>query len=266
MKILSITAGAANMYCGSCLRDNALAAELLRRGHDVTLMPFYTPTLTDEVNVSSGNQVLFGGISVYLAQHVPLSANTPRLLDRLWDAAPVIKALAGRSMKTDPRMLGEMTVSMLKGEHGHQKKEFDKLVEWLKDEPPPDIVNLPNSLLIAMAGPIRRTLKRPVVVTMQGEDLFLDGLPGAVSHAVARPDPASDGRCGPVHRRQRVLRRADARVPRHPARQDRRRAPGNQHGRLRRPAARGPRASSASATSLASRPRRACSSWPRRTG
>ena len=177
MKILSITAGAANMYCGSCLRDNALAAELLRRGHDVTLMPVYTPTVTDEANVSTGNPVLFGGISVYLEQHVPLFRHTPRLLDRLWDAAPVIKAFAARSMKTDPRMLGEMTVSMLKGEHGHQKKEFGKLIEWLEQEPPPDIVNIPNSLLISMAGPIRRTLSRPVVVTMQGEDLFLDGLP-----------------------------------------------------------------------------------------
>jgi glycosyltransferase involved in cell wall biosynthesis len=176
MKILSITAGAAEMYCGSCLRDNALAAELLRRGHDVTLMPVYTPTLTDEANVSTGNPVLFGGISVYLEQYVPLFRHTPRLLDKLWDSAPVIRALAGRSMKTDPRMLGEMTVSMLKGEHGHQRKEFEKLVAWLKDEPPPDVVNIPNSLLISMAGPIRRTLRRPVVVTMQGEDLFLDGL------------------------------------------------------------------------------------------
>jgi glycosyltransferase involved in cell wall biosynthesis len=176
MKILSITAGAANMYCGSCLRDNALAAELLRRGHDVTLMPVYTPTLTDEVNVSSGNPVLFGGISVYLEQHVPLFRHTPRLLDRLWDSAPVIKAFAGRSMQVDPRMLGEMTVSMLKGEDGHQRKEFEKLVDWLKTEPPPDLVNIPNSLLISMAAPIRRTLNRPVVVTMQGEDLFLDGL------------------------------------------------------------------------------------------
>ena len=176
MKILSITAGAASMYCGSCLRDNALAAELLRRGHDVTLMPVYTPTLTDEVNVSSSNPVLFGGISVYLEQHVPLFRHTPRLLDRLWDAAPVIRAIAGRSMKTDPRLLGEMTVSMLKGEHGHQKKEFGKLVDWLRHEPPPDIVNIPNSLVISMAGPIRRTLNRPVVLTMQGEDLFLDGL------------------------------------------------------------------------------------------
>ena len=39
MKILSITAGAAGMYCGSCSRDNGLAAELLSRGHDVTLAP-----------------------------------------------------------------------------------------------------------------------------------------------------------------------------------------------------------------------------------
>ena len=44
MKILSITAGAANMYCGSCLRDNALAGELMRQRHDVVLVPLYTPT------------------------------------------------------------------------------------------------------------------------------------------------------------------------------------------------------------------------------
>ena len=44
MKILAFTAGAARMYCGSCLRDNALAAELKRQGHDVILLPIYTPT------------------------------------------------------------------------------------------------------------------------------------------------------------------------------------------------------------------------------
>ncbi|HEX6211809.1 MAG TPA: glycosyltransferase family 4 protein [Methylomirabilota bacterium] len=175
MRILSITAGAANMYCGSCLRDNALAAELIRRGHEVTLMPVYTPTLTDEANVSTG-RVLFGGISVYLEQYVPLFRRSPAFLDRLWDAAPVIRAFSRRSMSTDPRMLGELTVSMLKGEHGHQRKEFEKLVAWLRTEPKPDVVNLPNSLLIAMAAPIRRALGAPVTVTLQGEDLFLDGL------------------------------------------------------------------------------------------
>ena len=43
MRILLFTGGAGSMYCGSCLRDNALAIELIRRRHDVVLSPFYTP-------------------------------------------------------------------------------------------------------------------------------------------------------------------------------------------------------------------------------
>src|SRR5690606_5295932 len=47
---------------------------------------------------------------------------------------------------------------------------------FLASEPRPDVVNLPNSLLISLAAPIRRVLDRPIVVTLQGEDLFLEGL------------------------------------------------------------------------------------------
>jgi glycosyltransferase involved in cell wall biosynthesis len=175
MRILAITAGAGQMYCGSCLRDNALAAELSRRGHDVTLLPVYTPTLTDEPNVSR-SEVLFGGISVYLKQNVPLFRHTPRWLDRLWDAPAVIRAATKRSISTNPKMLGEMTVATLFGESGPFRKEIDKLVHWLRDEPAPDITVLPNSLLISLAAPIRRITGRPVGVTLQGEDLFLDNL------------------------------------------------------------------------------------------
>src|ERR1700681_4987500 len=96
MKILSITAGAGGMYCGSCLRDNALAAELVTRGHDVTLLPLYTPLRTDEPHVSRST-VLFGGISVYLQQHSALFRRTPRFIDRLLDSPRLIKAFAGRS-------------------------------------------------------------------------------------------------------------------------------------------------------------------------
>jgi glycosyltransferase involved in cell wall biosynthesis len=176
MKILSITAGAADMFCGSCLRDNALAAELMRRGHDVTLLPLYTPTLTDEPNMSTGKPVFFGGISVYLQQHLALFRHTPWLLDRLWDAPAVIKRFASGSIQVAPQMLGALTVSTLRGESGYQRKEVEKLVHWLAGEPRPDVVNLPNSMLIALASPIRRLLQRPIVVTLQGDDLFLDGL------------------------------------------------------------------------------------------
>jgi len=175
MKILQITAGAAGMYCGSCTRDNALARELLARGHDVTLAPVYTPTRPDEPNVSR-NRVLFGGISVYLQQHVPFFRWTPRLLDRVWDSPRVIAAFASRAISTDARMLGDLTVSMLQGERSVLRKEFDKLIDWIGDEPLPEIINLPNSLLIALATPLKRTFQRPVCCTLQGEELFLDSL------------------------------------------------------------------------------------------
>jgi glycosyltransferase involved in cell wall biosynthesis len=176
MKILSITAGAAGMYCGSCLRDNALAAELIAQGHDVILLPLYTPTLTDEPNVSA-DKVFFGGISVYLEQKSALFRSLPRFADRLWDSSFALRAAARSSIATSPTMLGELTVSMLKGEDGYQRKEFSKLLGWLASEAPPDVVSLPNSLLIGLAKPIRAALNRPVTCTLQGEDLFLSGLP-----------------------------------------------------------------------------------------
>ena len=175
MRILSITAGAGGMYCGSCFRDNALAAELLAQGHDVTLVPVYTPTRTDEPNVSL-DRVLFGGVSVYLQQRFAFFRKSPRVLDRLWDSPSVIRALTSRSVSTDPRLLGDLTLSMLRGEAGVLKREFDKLLEWVLQEPLPDIVNLPNSLLIALARPLVARLGRPVCCTLQGEELFLSGL------------------------------------------------------------------------------------------
>jgi glycosyltransferase involved in cell wall biosynthesis len=163
------------MYCGSCLRDNALAAALLARGHDVLLAPVYTPTTTDEKNVSMP-KVLFGGVSVYLEQHVPIFRHTPAFLDRLWDSTPILRIASKRQIKVDPSALGEMTVSMLQGLEGFQKKEILKMLSWLKDEPPFQVVNLPFALLISLAKPLREALQAPIVCTLQGEDLFLDNL------------------------------------------------------------------------------------------
>jgi len=176
VRLLVVTAGAGGMYCGSCLRDNTLATELLARGHDVVLLPVYTPTRTDEENVSD-SRVFFSGISVYLEQHVPLFRKTPAVLDFIWDAPAVIKLATGRGVSVDPEFLGDMTVSMLRGEQGHQAKEFRKLLAYLRLEDPFDVIVLPTSLLASLAPPLRRELRRPVVCTLSGEDLFLEGLP-----------------------------------------------------------------------------------------
>jgi glycosyltransferase involved in cell wall biosynthesis len=152
-----------------------MATELIARKHDVLLLPVYTPTFTDEPNVSR-HHVVLGGISAYLEQYVPVFRKTPKWLDRLWDSSFVLSLASRRSISTNPKMLGEMTVSVLKGEDGFQRKEIDKLIDWLKNEPPLDIVNLPYALLISLAKPLKEALNVPIVCTLQGEDLFLDGL------------------------------------------------------------------------------------------
>src|SRR5688500_19965678 len=65
---------------------------------------------------------------------------------------------------------------MLSGEQGFQAKNIYKLLDWLRTEPRFDVVNLPYALLIGLAGPLRRELKAPICCTLQGENLFLDGL------------------------------------------------------------------------------------------
>ena len=175
MKITYITAGAGGMYCGSCIRDNALAAALTGRGHDVTLLPLYTPTRTDEENVSE-HRVFFGGISVYLEQYVSLFRKTPWLLDRLWESPWLLRAVSGHGVETRPEQLGALTVSVLEGTHGHQRKELDKLVHWLRDQPRPDVLDISNSMLIAIAGPLKAALGCPIACTLQGENVFMAGL------------------------------------------------------------------------------------------
>jgi glycosyltransferase involved in cell wall biosynthesis len=69
-----------------------------------------------------------------------------------------------------------MTVSMLRGEDGFQKKEIAKLLDWLKTEPRFDVINLPYTLLLGLAEPLKRAFGAPICCTLQGEDLFLDNL------------------------------------------------------------------------------------------
>jgi glycosyltransferase involved in cell wall biosynthesis len=88
----------------------------------------------------------------------------------------MIRVFSGRGISPNPEDLGGLTVSMLKGQNGHQGKELDKLLHWLQSESPPDVVHFQNSLLIGLAKPIRQMLNRPICVMLQGEDYFLERL------------------------------------------------------------------------------------------
>lgn len=175
MRIAYLAAGAGGMYCGSCLHDNTLAAELLKMGEDVVLVPIYTPIRTDEVDVSKP-RVFIGGINAYLQQKIPLFRYTPRWLDGWLDHPALLRLVAGRGVSVDPAKLGAMTVSMLRGEQGNQRKEVDKLVDWLIDEVQPQVVHLSNAMMLGLARRVAERCGPPVVCSLSGEDIFLEKL------------------------------------------------------------------------------------------
>jgi glycosyltransferase involved in cell wall biosynthesis len=121
-------------------------------------------------------RVFFGGINVFLQQKIPLFRHLPRFVDRWLDHPWIIRRLASRSVKVDARELGELTLSMVRGESGFQRKEVTKLVDWLRDQSQPDLVVLTNLLIGGCVDAIKRELGVPVLVTLQGDDLFLDEL------------------------------------------------------------------------------------------
>src|SRR5207249_5406252 len=87
--------------------------------------------------------------------------------------------VAGRAAKTRPADAGEITLSMLRGEAGHQARELDELIVWLKTQARPDVVCLSNALLIGLLRRIKSDLRVPVICMLQGEDTFLDALPAS---------------------------------------------------------------------------------------
>lgn len=179
MKLVFLTAGTGSYYCGACMRDNALARELMRLGHDVTLAPMYLPLMLDEETLAGAERVpvFFGGINVYLQQKIPLFRHTPAWLDRLFNSTGLLKWAARHSHMTSARDQGEMTLEMLAVDSGRLRKELDKLMEWLAVIEKPDVVCLSNALLAGFIPELKRRLGAPVVTFFQGEDTFLDGLP-----------------------------------------------------------------------------------------
>jgi glycosyltransferase involved in cell wall biosynthesis len=178
LRITYLTSGAAGMICGSCLNDNTLAKAFIALRHDVQLVPFYTPIRTDEENISH-RELFFGGINVYLQQKAPLLRLVPRWLDRWLDNPRLVEWASGRSVKINPHEVADLAISVLRGSHGHQRKEVERLIAWLSEGERPDVIVLSNVLTAGWVPEFKRRIDVPVVVTLQGDDVFLRGLPPA---------------------------------------------------------------------------------------
>ena len=157
MRILSITAGAAGMYCGSCFRDNALAAELMARGHDVTLVPVYTPTTHRRAQRQPAP-------ACCLAASASTCSSTRRSFGRRRASLDRLLGFAARHQRRSPSRVGvdrpaaarrPDDLDAARASAACCARSSTSCSSGLRGEPLPDVVNLPNSLLIAMAGPLR---------------------------------------------------------------------------------------------------------------
>jgi glycosyltransferase involved in cell wall biosynthesis len=177
LNIVQITPGAGGMYCGNCFRDNALVAQLRRMGHHALMVPMYLPLTLDEADQSEGTPLFFSVLNVYLAQKFNCFKIAPNWLRRMFTTGWLLNRLGNFAGKTRGADVGDLMLSMMRGESGHQARELEQLIAWLREHEQPDVICLSNALIAGLAKRLRAELGVPVVCLLEGEDAFLDSLP-----------------------------------------------------------------------------------------
>jgi len=177
MKIVHLSPGAGDdFYCENCLRDVSLIRALRRIGHDASSVPLYLPPTMVGPESDEGPEVFFGGVNVYLQQKSALFRRTPRWIDRVFDSPRLLRWAGRKAGMTAAKDVGETMLSMLRGEHGRQVKELERLVAFLADNERADVVSLSNALLVGLARRIKEALGAVVVCSLQDEESYVDAL------------------------------------------------------------------------------------------
>lgn len=177
MNLVQLTPGAGRMYCGNCLRDNALVKALRDQGHHVLMVPLYLPLTLDEEDSSRDTPIFFSGLNVYFDQKWSWFRRAPEWLRRWFTDRSLLDWVGRYAAKTRASEVGDMTLSMLRGEDGNQARDLAELVGWLKTQTAPDAICLSNALLLGIAHEVESAFGAPVVCFLSGEDAFVDGMP-----------------------------------------------------------------------------------------
>jgi len=174
MRIIHIIPGSGgSFYCGNCLRDSKFVVALRKMGHEVIKVPMYLPLFAHELD-KNDSPVFYGAISIYLKQLYPVFEKAPKWFDTWLNSKSMLKFAAGMAGSTRAKGLSEMTISMLKGEHGHQHEELDRMIHWIQNHYPADIIHISNALLSGLAPRIKEKLGVKVFCTLQDEDVWID--------------------------------------------------------------------------------------------
>lgn len=177
MKTLFLVPGSGgSFYCQNCCRDYALVKALRKIGHEATIAPMYLPLDLDDPQIQEGKKIFYGAIRVYLNEKWPFFSKMPSFFRKYTNSLSLLKWAAKRSGKTHSSGMEEITLSLLKGENGNQKKEQEELISWLKEYEKPDAIFLSNALLSGIAKAVHQELRIPVFCFLQDEHQWVESM------------------------------------------------------------------------------------------
>jgi glycosyltransferase involved in cell wall biosynthesis len=170
-----ITGSGGSFYCGNCYRD-MLYIKAIRKvpGIKVTAIPLYLPPDTSGIITEFDKHVFFGAISLFLREKVPFLRRMPAFLDKIFDAAPMLKIAARQAGTTRTEGLEDLTLNMIKGDNATRNNELDRLVAYLLKDSKPDAIHLSNALIIGLASQLKKRLDIKIICSLQNEDDWID--------------------------------------------------------------------------------------------
>jgi glycosyltransferase involved in cell wall biosynthesis len=177
MRIAYVIPGSGGgFYCENCYRDVDLIRAIRELGHEVFTVPMYLPSRSEDDTLDAALPIFFGAVSTYLNYRFPFLKRTPSWLTRLLDSPPVLGIAAKRAGSTRAASLGEMTLSLLRGEEGPHASELERMVSWVREELKPDVLHLSNALLLGLVRRVRQTVPLSVACSLQDEHTWVDVL------------------------------------------------------------------------------------------
>lgn len=174
-RVAYIAAGSAGMFCGSCLRDNALAAALREAGQNVVLIPTFTPLQTETTDQSL-DRIFLGGINLYLADKLGWWRSLPAFVHRAFDHPRLLRMLSAMALESRSDDDAALSISLMQGTESRHQREIEELADWLADDLRPDLVNVSNLFVAGFASALKKRRDIPILVTLQGDELFLDDI------------------------------------------------------------------------------------------
>jgi glycosyltransferase involved in cell wall biosynthesis len=136
----------------------------------------YLPLFQDNSAIKPDLPVFYGAINVYLKFKMPFLRKAPAWFTKIFDSSALLHVAAKKAGSTRAATLGEMTISLLRGDEGEHSDELKRLVRTLRNEVQPDIVHLSNALLLGLVRSIKLELGVQVTCSLQDEHTWIDAM------------------------------------------------------------------------------------------